>query len=950
MEKPGKTPTLTPARATEEGSAALSPIDASKLAPPRLSTRILTRERLHAQLLDARHRRCIVLKGPAGCGKTTALASWRQKQLSLGFDVAWLTLTSDDNQLTRFLDYLLASVARVDPAIVREALLLEGYSSDSEAVERTVITLVRGIAAHPRELILVLDDLHTLTDAGIHQTLQWLLEYAPANLHLALVSRSAVPVSLARLRSQNLTLELDLRDLRFTQEEAEQFLKTQLGDISQGEVHLIYKMTDGWIAGLQLVAASRKKRGRSRQSTESAALTAAQLQDNQAFARFFEDEVLSQLTPSELELLLHAAVCSRFCPALCAALVSQPTSVSEAGALLKRLEHDNLFLIAIDAVDSAEGESWYRFHPLLRETLLKLFASRRETEQQQVHARAWTWLRDRNLLSEAVGHAVRGGEAVAAAKFVEQRVETLYAQGDLRMLVELVGQLPVEQLQASVSLRMLLVRMQIYAREFAACSEGIERLQQDIPASDLEVGFRLTMLRATLAIQRDDTDGVMALLPQLLHPPKNADAVMIGGSSNVLSWLYMHRGEFERARRIQLDRPPLLINGAPLLGTTGGSLQGRCMIGLSLAMEGQMNQAERIYREVLFEAERGGKICFDARCMATALLGEVLYENSEVEAAYQLLANWVDIFERVSIPDSVLRVLEILAKACWFNGQHKEALAYLDRLQAYASKLGLDRLEAYSLIYRIYWQLQLGEVAAAKAAMLRMDAIDARHPAPGLGSLRDIHILAEHAHVRWQAANGDLDSASLQIDKVIALCESGGRQLGVTRLKMLGAVFDAQRGLMDSARDKVLAALRTGHRYGQVRSLLDAHPEALALISQIAASEPLDPVLTFYIERLQAASPPPMTVAASTGKASANAPRKPTASGMETLSARELEILHLVAQALPNKKIARALALSPETVKWYLRHIFTKLGVTTRDEAVAQLREIELSSGAGHSH
>ncbi|MBM7061292.1 AAA family ATPase [Pseudomonas sp. UL073] len=922
-----------------EDSALASPIDSTKLSPPRLSTRILARERLHAQLLDARRRRCIVLKGPAGCGKTTALASWRQVQLSLGFDVAWLTLTSDDNQLIRFLDYLLASLAQVDPAMVRNTALIEGSGNDSEALERIVVTLVRSIAAHPRELVLVLDDLHTLSEPSIHQTLQWLLDYAPDNLHLALVSRSSVPLSLARLRSQNLTLELDLRDLRFTPEEAEQFLKAQLGEISPTEVRLIYKMTDGWIAGMQLVAASRKK-GRRQQSADETGSALTQLHDNQTFAQFFETEVLSQLSASELDLLRPLALCERFSPALCAVLVERPEVIGEAAVLLERLESDNLFVLT---VDSNDNEAWYRFHPLLRETLLKLLADRDEAEQQVFHARAWTWFRDRELLSEAVGHAVRGGEAAAAAAFVEQRLESLYAQGDLRLLVELVRQLPVEQLEASVQLRMLLVRLQIYAREFDACAAGIERLERDIPHSDAESRFRLTMLRASLAVQRDDTDSAMTVLPQLLNPPPSADAVMIGGSSNVLSWLYMHRGEFEQARRVQLDRPPLLVNGVPLIGTTGGTLQGRCLFGLSLAMEGQMTQAERIYREVLYQAERGGKTCFSSRCLATALLGEVLYENGEVDAANRLLGDWVDIFERVSIPDSVLRVQEVLAKTRWFVGDHKGAFAYLARLQAYANKLGLDRLEAHSLSKQVYWHLQLGQRPAAERALAALDILGARHLDAERNSLSDIHVLAQHAHVCWHEANGDLDGATQRLEQVIALCESRGRQLGVTRLTMLAAIYDTQRGLHEAARDKVLAALRSGHRYGQVRSLLDAHPDALALITQVANNEVLDPVLTFYTERLQASVPSEPSAAPSTGKASGV--RKSAASGLEALSARELEILRLLAQALPNKKIARALALSPETVKWYLRHIFTKLGVTTRDEAVARLREVELDSG-----
>src|SRR5258705_3144556 len=140
------------------GASTLSPRSVS----PRGAARIVARERLLAQLIEARRRRCIVIQGPAGCGKTSLLAAWREALLPLGFDVAWLTLAVDDD-LTQFLDYLLASVAQIDPVICQEAALLGGRGMDEETVERSVIALVRGIASHPAGLVLVLDDLHHLT-------------------------------------------------------------------------------------------------------------------------------------------------------------------------------------------------------------------------------------------------------------------------------------------------------------------------------------------------------------------------------------------------------------------------------------------------------------------------------------------------------------------------------------------------------------------------------------------------------------------------------------------------------------------------------------------------------------------------------------------------------------------------------------------------------------------
>ncbi len=917
----------------------LHPIVSSKLISPRSTGRLIARETLQEKMVDARHLRCIVLKGPAGYGKTSTLITWRQSLLPLGFDVAWLTLTSEDNELTRFLDYLLASLAQIDPKMVREATQLEGRGIDSEAVERTVITLVRNMTVRSQELVLVLDDLHHLTDVGIHRALQWLIDYAPSNLHLVLVSRSTVPLSLARLRSQGQVLELNLQDLRFSPAESERFLKAQLGDITTGDAQTMHELTDGWVAGLQLLAVSRKS---NRPDSATNAPLAAPMRDNQAFSRFFEIEVLSHLSPTDLDLLLLMAVCNRFCASLCAALTGNPEAVNDATALLARMESDNLFLIP---VDSAEWETWYRLHPLLRETLLKFFESRTTTEQQAVHARAWNWFRDNNHFDEAVRHAVLGGEAGAAARLVEEHAEALYAHGDLRLLVELVRLLPLEQVQASVKLRIVKARMQLFTRDFIACSENLEQLLHDVPESEVHDRFRLALLKATLSVQRDDTDGALSVLSQLLNPPAGSASVIVGGCANILSWLYMHLGQYEKARQVQLDRPPLFINGQPLVGTSAGSLQGRCLIGLSLALEGQMTEAERVYRAVLHEAERCGKSGADATYLSAALLGEVLYEINDVDAAFKLLARWIDILERISIPDSVLRVLEVLWKSQWLAGNQQEAFALLERLDDYATKLGLDRLQAYSLTWQVHWHLLLGENAAAQIKLTRLDGINARHPDADNSALKEINILTQNAHVRWQLAQGDLEGASQRVAQLIELCESHRRQLGVVRLLILSAVIDNQRGLMDAARDKVLEALYRGQRLGLVRSLLDAHPKAMELISEVAGNEQLDPVLTFYVERLQAAQLPTQAAQPQVQAGSELRRKKRATKGIvEPLSEREIEVVGMLAQTLPNKKIARALGLSPETVKWHLSQIYSKLGVNSRDEAVARMRDLEAKS------
>jgi predicted ATPase/DNA-binding CsgD family transcriptional regulator len=68
----------------------------------------------------------------------------------------------------------------------------------------------------------------------------------------------------------------------------------------------------------------------------------------------------------------------------------------------------------------------------------------------------------------------------------------------------------------------------------------------------------------------------------------------------------------------------------------------------------------------------------------------------------------------------------------------------------------------------------------------------------------------------------------------------------------------------------------------------------------------------------------------------------PDLPSIEVLTKRELEILRLVADGLPNKEIAEQLGLSVSTVKWHLNEIYSKLYVRNRTQAVVRARELKL--------
>ena len=908
---------LPPSTKTGPSPAADADADQSiadtKVVPPRGARRLVPREGLMARLQDVRRQRCVVIQGPAGSGKTSTLLAWRRELLAMNFEVAWLSLAVEDDEIGRFCHCLQASLAEVVPEQVRDAGVLLGRDNQDMAVEHWVITLVQGIAQHSREVVLMLDDMQHLQAPRIIQALQWLIDYAPPNLHLVFGTRTILPIPLARLRAKDQVSEFDLRDLRFTRAESERFLQEHLGAIDARDAATLHELTDGWVAGLQLFAVDLKAKQMTR-------FDRVQIRDAVGFADYFEREVLVRLEPEDLRLLTCVSICDRFCASLCATLLGQPHAIAGMMTQLARLDADNLF---ITQIKSHDRETWYRLHPLLGSVLRARLAARPQQEQV-LHVVARGWFTEHDHLDEAVRHAVRAGDSEAAADIVEACAYDLLAKGNLSQISGLLKGLPPEQTAGRFGLQIVMAHLQLYSRNFQALHQTLQHLQSHYAKLDRQQRYALTVLKGSQAIHQDDTTAMLAILPELLAIPADADDFSWSGRSNTLAWLYMYQGEFERAREIQ--------EGGERPGSPRRSLLGRCMSGMSLALEGRATQAEHLYREVLDEAEKHGVAYLVVSTMAAGLLGTALYEQGDFDAACQLLERRMSLLEQVAIPDTVLQCMQTLAMAHWLAGRQTEALSWLDRLEQYATRYELGRLLVCSLVVRMRWLQLTGNESGAEEALQRILQTAQRQGALETGTPLEVRIIARRAAIERHLHCKDFTAAAECLPDLIDVSQSNRRWRRVVAMRMQMAVIEQGRGRPIEASEQLIEALRQGHRLGLVRSLLDAWPGVPSMLEALMDDNVLDPVLTFYVQRL-------LDVAGASDVNSQQAPATGTAS---VLSIRELDVLALVARALPNKKIARVLNLSPETVKWHMKNIFYKLGVTGRDEAIAKVRDLEL--------
>ncbi|MNT04298.1 Transcriptional regulatory protein LiaR [compost metagenome] len=282
------------------------------------------------------------------------------------------------------------------------------------------------------------------------------------------------------------------------------------------------------------------------------------------------------------------------------------------------------------------------------------------------------------------------------------------------------------------------------------------------------------------------------------------------------------------------------------------------------------------------------------------------------------------------MPNIVLHSLLALSRAYWLKGEQTQAGVYLDRLQEYAQRYDLGRLLAWALYVRLRWHLEKYQTTQAEILLTQLQALADQHAGILRGTPLIIHLLAMRAGIEMSLYQREFGRAIQQMAPLITLCETARhwQLVAITRLQL--SIAEKARGHDEQALQQLMDVLREGHRLGLVRSLLDVAPQLPRMLNDLLQDNALDPVLAFYAQRLIAAATPIAT-----------AERK-AISPIASLSERETEVLQLMAQAMTNKKIARTLGVSPETVKWHIKNLFAKLNVAGRVEAIAKWRDLNI--------
>ena len=448
----------------------------TKIQRPRVGRRLVSRPRLVEQLNPPNSLTFIL--APAGYGKTTLLSAWLD---TCQMPYAWLSLDEHDNDLAVFVNGLAVALHDILPAAVDNTLtMLNGITlPPTDVITRTVLN---DLALIQQDFIIVLDDYHVILNQAIHDLMQELVSHPPQALHLVIASRYDPPFPLSSLRARGHVTELRGGDLRFTPEEAAQFLaETMALTLDVQTISVLAVKTEGWPAGLRLAALSL------RQQKPLSPLAPDVLTDNLFIMDYLVAEVLSQLPISVQEFLIKCSILDQLCHPLCEAVTGMIDLAFSGQPVLEGLERADYFLAAMD-----NQREWYRCHQLFRQLLRDRLKQRYgPAEIAALQLRASAWYADNGYLDEALHLAQAGNDLAACVRIIAQHRQDLMNRGQWQRVDRWLHLFPREVIDEHPHLLLLEVWLKFTRQQLGEAAVLLDRVEALLPGLSPETGVPL---------------------------------------------------------------------------------------------------------------------------------------------------------------------------------------------------------------------------------------------------------------------------------------------------------------------------------------------------------------------------------------------------------------------------------------------------------------------------
>ncbi|AWB43463.1 hypothetical protein DCC85_03970 [Paenibacillus sp. CAA11] len=848
----------------------------TKLKMPAPRRNYIARHELFAQLQSSREMKVIYIMGAAGMGKTTLISSFITEQAPQ--HTAWLSLDEGNNHVFSFWHYFIAAVGEFLGEELEDILSLLRSSIDKAHVE-SLLTLVINRLCCDQDYYVVLDDMHCIHNKALLDSLEFFLKSMPDNLHLIMLSRENPVFYLGEFAVSGQLLFIDGSKLRLSHEEGLRFLKETLQlSASDEELHQMNDAAEGWVGGLQLVAAAG--------GACKGLLHAA---GSGITADYLTREVFRLLTEEERNFLTTTCILAYFDEELCRHL--------QVGAdfhnMVQILSDKNLFITCIN-----EEKGIYRYHNILGEYLMQQFMTLPKPVQVELHQAASEILERRGDKGEALRHLFIAEEFERAKQILcrmEETVETWFW----------IDKLPLHVLISNINLAVQCLMYNISSLQLARSREICSALEEKYKGDEILKGLQNISLYIGDG-RNDPTLAILLTLQQIedleLSPVTQSLLLIENANISLTQHNYTQCEEFaDRALEI-------------------GGRANICMDYYALSSKAQLMEEMGRFNESLATYARMESLLHSSTMMDA--LGYNYYIGSigvyhkrmdEARAKEALEATSRIISSRV-VPSFMVELGYEYHQAEYellFGNAQKGARVVDKMLEGYFSKdiLQLDRL--LSLLYTM--GLLKTEVAEWFIQEFRLQGAEK-------GTLG-----AQLLFARMLADKGEMETAMQHIDHVLAFSRAHKN-----RLRLVEASLLKIRLLVTSGCGKTRTIenyLQEALHYARDNEILQPFflertvlSSLLPIINSSTAVDLNEGEQQFLKDVTRICTIPHQT------------------NTKEIVSARELEVLAELAAGLTNSEIANRLCISLATVKTHIVNIFGKLEVSNRLAAVQEAK------------
>lgn len=851
----------------------------TKITVPLAKGGAVRRPRL-IQSIETGHRgKLTAVCAPAGSGKTTLLSQWARES---GRPAAWVSLDETDNDPGKFWRYAVHALAGVMPKGSLARVIPLAHALAGISVHTFLDALLNELLAFGQPIDWMIDDYQVIREERIHQAMEYFIEYLPPNVHVLIASRSELPLSVGRWTARGELSEIGASQLNFTLEETEQFsARSEAIPLQPRLLDRLHAYTEGWVTGLQLAFVSLSAYPNPERFIED-------FKSHRSLSGFLLEEVFGKLPADIQRYLLDTSILDR----MDARLSDEVTGRSDSRSMLKKLAAYNLFLIPLD-----DADEWFRYHHLFGQFLRAMLAQENPERLYELHRRASRVWADRGLMGEAIDHSIEARDFAWAESLLERHIPTAFMQGEYPTLLRWFEALPEDDGRTPD-----LTLLYAYLLSAGGMPERAER--------------ELDRVRRRYESERDD----------------ETRARLLSGCLFVQSNLLFFSGDFERWFAFAEGHADRKLPSNQTFYSFNYNLTEPFVRRTTLGLKGMLNpHTEAIGLSFIKVVESQGWQQSYINLYVRQSLCEGYYEWNRLEDCRENLAAIEQAVNAGQLPGLLLPMRLMQARLYLLEGKAHLAHETVDDAAEYAGTLAEPHWAQFLRAFKAMIYLSEDETAPARKLISSLRISEKDKPTLS----REFEYLALVRFLIKQKKH----TPALRLLELLKLQSRRENLLSsLVEISILQATAEYRRGHRAAALRYLHEALAIGEANGYVRSFLDEGKGMEDLLRSYLVQRQRETgapgwegVTEAYVLRLIGQVPPAGVDAAA-----------PSSNLVEPLSESETAMLEFIRSGASNGEIARELALSEGTVKVYLSRLYTKLGVSSRTQAVSKAKELRV--------